>query len=130
MHGLLSTLIWLPIAAGVLILLLGDRNIVAGRWLALLASLATLVLSVSLWTHFNTTTAALQFSETLAWIPRFHAYYALGVDGISMPLVLLTAFMTVPVVIAGWTRDRDAPGAVLRRLSHHGRAPDRGVLCR
>ena len=103
MHGLLSTLIWLPIAAGVLILLLGDRNIVAGRWLALLASLATLVLSVSLWTHFNTTTAALQFSETLAWIPRFHAYYALGVDGISMPLVLLTAFMTVPVVIAGWT---------------------------
>jgi NADH-quinone oxidoreductase subunit M len=103
MHGLLSTLIWLPIAAGVLILLLGDRNIVAGRWLALLASLATLVLSASLWTHFNTTTAALQFSETLAWIPRFHAYYALGVDGISMPLVLLTAFMTVPVVIAGWT---------------------------
>jgi NADH-quinone oxidoreductase subunit M len=103
MHGLLSLLIWLPIAAGVLILLLGDRNIVAGRWLALSASLATLVLAVPLWTHFSTTTAALQFSEALPWIPRFHAYYALGVDGISMPLIALTAFMTVPVVIAGWT---------------------------
>jgi NADH-quinone oxidoreductase subunit M len=103
MHGLLSILIWLPIAAGVLILLLGDRNIVAGRWLALVASLATLALSVPLWTHFNTSTAALQFREMLPWIPRFHADYALGVDGISMPLVVLTAFMTVPVVIAGWT---------------------------
>jgi NADH-quinone oxidoreductase subunit M len=103
MHGLLSVLIWLPIAAGLLILLLGERNIVAGRWLALLGSLATLALSVPLWTHFNTTTAALQFIETLPWIPRFHAYYALGVDGIAMPLVVLTAFMTVPVVIAGWS---------------------------
>ena len=103
MHGLLSILIWLPIAAGLLVLLLGDRNVVAGRWIALAASLATLALSVPLWTHFNTSTAALQFNETLPWIPRFHAYYALGVDGISMPLIVLTAFMTVPVVIAGWT---------------------------
>jgi len=103
MHALLSTVIWLPIGAGVLVLLLGDRNIVAGRWLALAASLATLALTVPLWTHFNTTTAAPQFIETLPWIPRFHAYYALGVDGISLPLIVLTAFMTVPVVIAGWT---------------------------
>ena len=103
MHGLLSILIWLPIAAGVLILLLGERNIIAGRWLALLASLATLALSVPLWTHFDTGTAALQFVEKLPWIPHFDAYYALGVDGISMPLIVLTAFMTVPVVITGWT---------------------------
>jgi len=103
MHALLSVLIWLPIGAGVVILLLGDRNISAGRWLALAASLATLALSVPLWTHFNTTTAALQFRELLPWIPRFQAYYALGVDGISLPLIVLTAFMTVPVVIAGWS---------------------------
>ena len=103
MHALLSCLIWLPIAAGVVILLLGDRNIVIGRWLALAASLATLVLAVPLWAHFDTTTANLQFPQILAWIPRFHAYYALGVDGISLPLIVLTAFMTVPVVIAGWT---------------------------
>jgi NADH-quinone oxidoreductase subunit M len=103
MHHLLSILIWLPICAGALILALGERRIGAGRWLALLASLATLALSVPLWTHFDTSTAALQFTEKLAWIPRFDAYYALGVDGISLPLIVLTAFMTVPVVIAGWS---------------------------
>jgi NADH-quinone oxidoreductase subunit M len=103
MHGLLSLLIWLPIAAGLLILLLGDRRIVSGRWLALLASLATLIVTVPLWTHFNSGSAQAQFTEVLPWIPRFKAYYALGVDGISLPLIVLTAFMTVPVVIAGWS---------------------------
>jgi NADH-quinone oxidoreductase subunit M len=103
MHGLLSILIWLPIAAGVLILLLGDRNIVAARWLALLGSLATLALAVPLWGGFDATTAVMQFPESLPWIRRFNAYYALGVDGISMPLIVLTAFMTVPVIIAGWS---------------------------
>jgi NADH-quinone oxidoreductase subunit M len=103
MHALLSVLIWLPIGAGVVVLLLGDRNIVLGRWLALAASLATLALSVPLWTHFDTSTAALQFPELLPWVPRFKAYYALGVDGISLPLIVLTAFMTVPVVIAAWS---------------------------
>ncbi|HLJ36934.1 MAG TPA: NADH-quinone oxidoreductase subunit M [Steroidobacteraceae bacterium] len=103
MHGLLSILIWLPILAGVAVLALGERRIGAGRWVSLIAALATLVLSVPLWTTFDTGTAALQFTERLAWIPRFHADYALGVDGISLPLIVLTAFMTVPVVIAGWS---------------------------
>jgi NADH-quinone oxidoreductase subunit M len=103
MHGLLSILIWLPILAGVVVLLLGDRRIGAGRWLALAAALATLALSVPLWVGFDSGTAALQFTEKLPWIPRFHADYALGVDGISLPLLVLTAFMTVPVVIAGWS---------------------------
>ncbi|HSY04584.1 MAG TPA: NADH-quinone oxidoreductase subunit M [Steroidobacteraceae bacterium] len=102
MHGLLSTLIWLPICSGLLVLLLGERRIAAGRWLALAGSLATLLLSIPLWAHFSTTTAAPQFTELLPWIPRFNASYALGVDGISLPLLVLTAFMTVPVVIAGW----------------------------
>ncbi len=103
MHGLLSILIWLPIAAGILVLLLGDARIGAGRWLALVASLTTLALAVPLWTHFDPGSAALQFPELAPWIPRFKAFYALGVDGISMPLIVLTAFMTVPVVIAGWS---------------------------
>ena len=103
MHALLSLMIWLPIAAGVVVLLLADRGIVAGRWLALAASLATLLLAVPLVGGFDTSTAAMQFVEKVAWIPRFRAYYALGVDGISVPLIVLTAFMTVPVVIAGWT---------------------------
>ncbi len=129
MHGLLSLLIWLPIAAGVLVLLLGDRNIAAGRWLAL-AALArdARARRCRCGPHFDTSTADLQFTELLPWIPRFDAYYALGVDGISLPLIVLTAFMTVPVVIAGWTVIESAPGAVLRRLPHHGRPDDRGVL--
>src|SRR6202050_153881 len=103
MHGLLSLLIWLPILAGIVILALGDRHIVTGRWLALVAACITLCLAVPLWTHFDSASAALQFKESLPWIPHFRAFYALGVDGISLPLIVLTAFMTVPVVIAGWT---------------------------
>ena len=103
MHGLLSMLIWLPVGAGLGVLLLGDRNILPGRWLALLASLATLALTVPLWAAFDAGSAVPQLTERLPWIPRFDAWYALGVDGISLPLIVLTAFMTVPVVIAGWT---------------------------
>src|ERR1700683_969355 len=103
MHGLLSLLIWLPILAGIVVLALGDRHIVAGRWLALAGSCVTLCLAVPLWTQFDSGSAALQFKESLPWIPHFRAFYALGVDGISLPLIVLTAFMTVPVVIAGWT---------------------------
>ena len=104
MHGpILSVLIWLPIAAGLLVLILGNARIGAGRWVALVASVLTLVLSVPLIAGFDTSTAALQFVERVPWIPRFNAFYALGVDGISLPLLALTAFMTVPVVIAGWS---------------------------
>jgi len=102
-YPVLSLLIWLPIAAGVLVLLLGERNIALGRWLALLASLATLIAAVPLAMQFDTGTAALQFAEKHAWIQSFNAYYSLGVDGISLPLVVLTAFMTVPVIIAAWS---------------------------
>jgi NADH-quinone oxidoreductase subunit M len=104
MHAhLLSVLIWLPIAAGIVVLLLGERNIAAGRWLALAAAVATLAVSLPMVADFDTHTAAYQFVESAPWIPRFNAFYALGVDGISLPLVVLTALMTIPVVIAGWT---------------------------
>jgi len=102
-HGLLSILIWLPIAAGLFVLLLGDRRIDLARGVALLASLVTLVLAVQLLRGFENGTAAFQFVENLPWIARFAAYYHLGVDGISLPLIVLTAFMTVPVIIAAWT---------------------------
>ncbi|HTV52062.1 MAG TPA: NADH-quinone oxidoreductase subunit M [Steroidobacteraceae bacterium] len=103
MHALsLSILIWLPIAGGLAVLILGERQIVLGRWLALAVSLATLVLSLPLLSEFDPATAAFQFIERAPWIAAFHADYYLGVDGISLPLVVLTAFMTVPVVIAGW----------------------------
>src|SRR5262245_23659317 len=104
MHfGLLSVLVWLPIAAGVLVLIMGDKRIAAARWVALIASIATLILSLPLLQKFDGSTAAFQFIEKVPWIPAFNAYYALGVDGISLPLVVLTAFVTIPVIVAAWT---------------------------
>jgi len=100
---ILSVLVWLPIAGGVLALLLGDRAPGAARWVSLVTSVATFVLSVLLWNGFDRSTAAMQFAERIAWIPAFNAWYDLGVDGISMPLIVLTAFITPLVVIAGWS---------------------------
>ena len=101
--GLLSLIVWLPIAAGVVVLLLGDRNIRQGRWISLAASVATLALVVPLWARFDPSTPAFQFTELVPWIRTFNSAYALGVDGISLPLIVLTAFMTVPVIVAAWT---------------------------
>jgi NADH-quinone oxidoreductase subunit M len=101
--GLLSLLIWLPIVTGVAVLALGDRRIAAGRWVALIGSLVTLLASIPLVTGFDRGTADFQFIEKLQWIPVFQAFYHLGVDGIAMPLVVLTAFVTVPVIVAAWT---------------------------
>jgi NADH-quinone oxidoreductase subunit M len=100
---ILSVLIWLPIVGGILVLALGERARAAARWLALLTSIATFALSVSLFTGFDSTTAAMQFLERAVWIPSFHAEYYLGVDGFAMPLIVLTAFITPLVVISAWT---------------------------
>src|SRR3954465_1481334 len=99
----LSVLIWLPIAAGIAVLVIGDKNIGTARWVALAAPVATFLISLPVATHFGTATADFQFLEKVDWITRFHSYYALGLDGISMPLVVLTAFITIPVIIAAWT---------------------------
>src|SRR5499427_5144485 len=100
---LLSILIWLPIAGAIVVLLLGSgARAQLGKQVALAVSILTFVVSIPLYTRFDQTTAAMQFVEQLPWILRFKAYYALGVDGISMPLVLLTTFLTPIVVIAGW----------------------------
>jgi len=101
--GLLSVAIWLPIAVGALLLAVGrDENAPVVRWMALVGSLASFLVTIPLITGFDTASGALQFRETLSWIERFHANYDLGVDGISVWFVLLTAFITVIVVIAGW----------------------------
>jgi NADH-quinone oxidoreductase subunit M len=100
---ILSVLIWLPIAGGLVMLALGERAIGLGRWVALVTTAVTFGLSTLLYTNFDMTTAQMQFVERLAWLPQFASYYALGVDGISMPLVILTTFITPLVVIAAWT---------------------------
>jgi NADH-quinone oxidoreductase subunit M len=100
--GLLSVVIWLPIIGGFVVLTLGKRD-EAARWLSLILSALTLALSVPLYTSFKTGTAAMQFVERLPWISTIHSEYYIGVDGISMPLILLTTFTTVLIVIASWT---------------------------
>ena len=100
---LLSLAIWLPIVSGVLLLAFGrDDRADAVRWAALLASLLSFLVTIPLITGFNTGTAALQFVERHRWIDRFAATYLLGVDGISVWFVLLTAFITVIVVVSAW----------------------------
>ena len=99
----LSLTIWVPILAGVLTLFLnGDHQKNAARWLALIGSIAGLLVAIPLWTSFDNATAAMQFVERTAWVSRFNIHYALGVDGISMLFVLLNSFTTVLVVIAAW----------------------------
>jgi NADH-quinone oxidoreductase subunit M len=100
--SLLSLVIWLPIAGGALLLALGERRAELVRWVALAVSALTFIVSIPLFTQFDRSTAAMQFVERVPWIEQFNVEYYLGVDGISMPLILLTTFITVLVVIAGW----------------------------
>jgi NADH-quinone oxidoreductase subunit M len=101
--GLLSLAIWLPIAAGVLLLAVG-RDEYAGnvRWIALITSILSFLVTLPLISGFDNGTAAMQFQENLPWIERLNAHYRLGVDGLSVWFVLLTAFITVIVVISAW----------------------------
>lgn len=101
--GLLSLAIWTPIFFGAVLLALGrDDQARAVRWLALLGSIISFLVTLPLYSRFDNTTAALQFVEKAPWIERFNVHYQLGVDGISFWFVLLTAFITVIVVISAW----------------------------
>ncbi|OGT88712.1 MAG: NADH-quinone oxidoreductase subunit M [Gammaproteobacteria bacterium RIFOXYA12_FULL_61_12] len=99
---ILSLTIWLPIIGGMLVLAGGDKAPNITRWLAVLVSVATFLVSLSLWSGFDPSTAQMQFVERAPWIEMFRIEYYLGVDGISMPLILLTTFITILVIIAGW----------------------------
>ena len=98
---LLSWLIWLPIVGGFVVLGLGHRATLA-KWVSLAVSALALLLSVPLWSWFKTGTAQMQFVERSPWISTIHSEFYIGVDGISMPLILLTTFTTVLIVIASW----------------------------
>ena len=101
--GLLSVAIWLPVAVGALLLAAGrDEHAKVVRWVALLGATAAFLVTIPLATGFDLTTAGMQFVEKLPWIDRFNVHYHLGVDGISVWFVLLTAFITIIVVVAGW----------------------------
>ena len=99
---LLSLVVWTPIFGGILVLLAGDKEPAGARKIALLVSIITFLLTLPLYSQFNTETHLMQFVERQDWIAAFNIEYYLGVDGISMPLILLTSFTTVIVVISAW----------------------------
>ena len=111
--GLLSLAIWTPIAFGVVLLALGrDEQAQAVRWLALVGALASFLVTIPLYSGFQLGTPAMQFVEKAPWIERFSVMYHLGVDGISLWFVLLTAFINLVVIIAGWQ-------AITRRVNQY-----------
>ncbi len=99
---ILSLTIWLPIIGGILVLASGDKAANASRWTALTVAILTFIVSLPLWSAFDPSTADMQFVERSMWISLFNIEYYLGVDGISMPLIILTTFITVFVIVAGW----------------------------
>ena len=101
---LLSLAIWVPIAAGLLVLAAGgDERAPLQRWISLAGAVLGFLVTIPLYAGFDASTAAMQFVELVPWIERFNVNYHLGVDGISVLFVLLNSFITVLVVIAGWT---------------------------
>lgn len=105
---LLSVLIWFPVLGGMLLLLIGDdgdvKSAKAGmmRMTALVVTVATFILSTALYAGFDNAALNMQFVERIAWVDAINAFYYLGVDGISAPLILLTTFVTPLVVISSW----------------------------
>ncbi|CAG0988969.1 NADH-quinone oxidoreductase subunit M [Methylophilaceae bacterium] len=100
---IISIAIWLPILAGIAVLFTGDdRRACLARWVALAGSIAGFLATLPLYTEFNFLNGGFQFQERISWIPAFNIHYHLGVDGISVPLILLTSFTTMIVVVAGW----------------------------
>jgi NADH-quinone oxidoreductase subunit M len=108
---LLSLLIWLPILGAIAVLVFGRQPGVA-RWLSVLVALATFACSIPLWTSYLPSVPGMQFVENVAWIGALKANYALGVDGISIALIVLTAFTSVLVIIGSW-------GPIDKRVSQY-----------
>lgn len=101
--GLLSLAIWMPIFFGLGLLALGrESQVRAVRWIALVGAVASFLVTLPLYEGFQLGTSAMQFVEKSGWVQRFNMNYHLGVDGISMWFVLLTAFINVVVIIASW----------------------------
>ena len=105
---LLSALIWLPILGSLVLFLIGDDGDAASvraagmRWTALAVTIVTFILSLGLVAGFDSGTAAMQFVERSPWIETVGVDYYLGVDGLSVPLIVLTTLITPLVVVAGW----------------------------
>ena len=111
---ILSLLIWLPVVGAILVLVAHERmGATASRYIALVTSVLMLLLCVPLYLHFNNNTPAMQFVEKVQWIPSLQINYHLGVDGISLPLIILSCFTTVMIVLASWSTVHEKVGQYL-----------------
>ena len=111
-NSLLSLLIWLPIFSGILVIFIGSNRANTARWVSVIISILVFVMSLSLYTGFDSSTHLMQFVEKSSWISQFNIHYHIGVDGISMPLIILTTFSTILVIVAGWA-------VITRRCAHY-----------
>src|SRR5262245_28713112 len=101
---ILSLLIWLPIFGAIPVLMLrGPENANKARWLSFFIALVSLGLCALLLLQFNADDPGMQFRDRLPWITVLHVYYDVGVDGISLPLIILTCFTTFLIVLASWS---------------------------
>ena len=102
-HHILSFAIWVPVLAGIAVLFTAnDSKPNTTRWLALFGGIISFLVTIPLYTHFNFADGGFQFQESFSWIPAFNINYHLGADGIAIPLILLTSFTTVIVILAAW----------------------------
>lgn len=111
-NSLLSLLIWLPIFSGILVIFIGNNRANTARWVSVIISILVFMMSLNLYTGFDSSTHLMQFVEKASWISQFNIHYHIGVDGISMPLIILTTFSTILVIVAGWE-------VITRRSAHY-----------
>ncbi|HIF89553.1 MAG TPA: NADH-quinone oxidoreductase subunit M [Candidatus Thioglobus sp.] len=109
MDSLLNILIWLPVLGGGLVIAIGNKRSDIAKWVAVAIAVAVFALSLTLWTGFDTSTSDMQFVLDLPWIEQFNIRYHIGIDGISMPLIILTTFSTILVIVAGWEVIQNRP---------------------
>ncbi|MEI7574414.1 MAG: NADH-quinone oxidoreductase subunit M [Methylotenera sp.] len=102
-HHILSFTIWVPVLAGIAVLASADESKPNNtRWLALLGGIVSFLVSIPLYTQFNFADGGFQYQEGFSWIPAFNINYHLGADGLAVPLILLTSFTTLIVIISAW----------------------------
>ena len=102
MDYLLSLLIWLPILAGITVITFGNNRVYIVKWFSLILSIIILLLSIQLWLNFDSSTSLMQFVENYVWIEKFNINYHIGIDGISMPLIILTTISIFITILASW----------------------------
>ncbi len=102
-HHMLSFTIWVPVLAGIAVLASADESKPNNtRWLALFGGIVSFLVSIPLYTQFNFADGGFQYQEGFSWIPAFNINYHLGADGLAVPLILLTSFTTLIVIISAW----------------------------